>query len=171
MDREHLQNSFDEILDQALIFHGFADHMRDYDLYVYATADPRTGISPEHLRYRFTHCVRATVTTAVRHDSWAVSLGDEFTDFSEWERAGEPDGYVWGVRWQALYPGIRLLPESTEAGHWSSELGVPFHTARVETNAHDIELVFSDLRIDQIATGHTVLVIDETGPDGKIPLR
>ncbi|GAB4086188.1 hypothetical protein GCM10028784_28180 [Myceligenerans cantabricum] len=57
-----------------------------------------------------------------------------------------------------------------EAARWASELGVPFHRARVETNAHDIELVFSDLRIDQIATGHTVLVIDETGPDGKIPL-
>lgn len=50
MDREHLQEAFDEIFDQALIFHGFVDYMRDYDLYVYATADPRTGIAPEHLR-------------------------------------------------------------------------------------------------------------------------
>ncbi|MEV0954031.1 hypothetical protein [Promicromonospora sp. NPDC050249] len=107
----------------------------------------------------------------MRRDTWAVSLGDEFTDYSQWERAGEPDGYVWGVRWHLLYPGIRLLPESTEARRWSSELGAPFHTARVETNAHVIELVFSDLRIDRITPGHAVLVIDETGPDGKIPLE
>ncbi|MBE1875389.1 hypothetical protein [Myceligenerans pegani] len=161
MDRHQLQDAFDEIFDQALVFHGYVDYMRDYDLYIYATADPRTGIAPEHLRYRFTHCVRATATTTVRRDVWATSLGDEFTDHLAWERAGEPDGYVWGVRWQALYPGIRLLPESDEAARWASELGVPFHTARVETNAHDIELVFSDLRIDQVATGHVIVALDE----------
>jgi len=77
-------------------------------------------------------------------DAWAASLGDEFTDCSQWERAGEPDGYVWGVRRHVVYPGIRRLPESTEAGQWSSELGVPFHTARVETNVYVIELVCSD---------------------------
>jgi hypothetical protein len=54
MDREHLQDSFDENLDQARILHGFADHMRDYDLYIYATADPLTGILLEHCDPRTT---------------------------------------------------------------------------------------------------------------------
>jgi hypothetical protein len=38
------------VLDQAIVFHGFADYMRDYEVFIYATSDPRTGIRPEHLR-------------------------------------------------------------------------------------------------------------------------
>ena len=112
MHEQQLREAFDEVLDQAIVFHGFADYMRDYDIYIYATADPRTGIAPEHLRYRFTHCVRATVTTAVRRDVWAHSLDDELTDYDTWLGSGEPEGYVWGVKWQCLYPGMSLRPET-----------------------------------------------------------
>jgi hypothetical protein len=55
VDRSGIQAAFDNVFDQAIIFHGFTDYMRDYDVFVYATADPRTGIAPEHLRYRFKH--------------------------------------------------------------------------------------------------------------------
>ncbi len=65
VDRSGIQAAFNDIFDQAIVFHGFADYMRDYEVFIYATADPRTGITPEHLRYRFTHCVRATVTSAL----------------------------------------------------------------------------------------------------------
>jgi hypothetical protein len=68
VDEQQLRDAFDEVFDQAIVFNGFADYMRDCDIYVCATGDSRTGIAPEHLRYRFTHCVRATVTTAVRRD-------------------------------------------------------------------------------------------------------
>jgi hypothetical protein len=65
VDSSGIQAAFDDVFDQAIVFHGFADYMRDYEVFIYATADPRTGIRPEHLRYRFTHCVRATVTSAL----------------------------------------------------------------------------------------------------------
>jgi hypothetical protein len=55
MDTSEIQAEFDDVFDQAVIFHGFADYMRDYEVFIYATADPRTGIKPEHLRYRFRH--------------------------------------------------------------------------------------------------------------------
>jgi hypothetical protein len=42
----------DDVFDEAVIFRGFADYMRDYEVFIYATADPRTGVSPDHLRYR-----------------------------------------------------------------------------------------------------------------------
>ncbi|WP_435826542.1 YxiG-like protein [Amycolatopsis japonica] len=71
----------------ALVFHGFADYMRDYDVLVYATADPRTGIRPEFLRYRFKHCVRASVTSAVTPETWSRSLDDRLVDFEQ-GRAG-----------------------------------------------------------------------------------
>ena len=127
VNEQQLREAFDDVFDQAVLFHGFADYMRDYDVYVYATADPRTGIEPEHLRYRFTHCVRATVTTAVRRDVWPRSLGDEFTDYDAWRRSGEPEGYVWGVKWHCLDPGLQLLPGSDETREWSALLGQPFH--------------------------------------------
>ena len=167
---EDIKRALDEVFDQALVFHGFADHMRDYDLYIHATADPRTGIAPEHLRYRFTHCVRATATTAVGRDVWPRSLGDEFIDYEEWLRAGEPEGYVWGVKWQVLYPGMRLMPDSDETRSWSAQLGLPFHEVLIETNGHDITLVFSDLRVSTIPSGTAAFVVPPSGPDGKFPL-
>lgn len=170
VDKQQLREAFDKVLDQAVVFHCFADHMRDYDVFVYATADPRTGIPPEHLRYRFTHCVRATVTTAVRRDVWPRSLGDEFIDYGEWCRAGEPEGYVWGVKWHGLYPGMRLMPDSDESQGWSAQLGVPFHEALIETDAHTITLVFSDLRVSTVETGSVPFTVPSGGPDGKFPL-
>ena len=170
VDAEEIKRALDEVFDQALVFHGFADYMRDYDLYIYATSDPRTGIAPEHLRYRFTHCVRATATTAVRHDVWPRSLGDEFTDYEEWLRSGAPEGYVWGVKWQGLYPGMQLMPESDETRQWSARLGLPFHEVLIETNGHNISLVFSDLRVSTVATGIVAFAVPPSGPDGKFPL-
>jgi hypothetical protein len=71
VDEHRLRQAFDEVFDQAVVFHGFADYMRDYDVYVYATADPRTGGAPAHLRYRFTQCVRSAVTTSFScRSSW-----------------------------------------------------------------------------------------------------
>ncbi|MFE0648748.1 hypothetical protein ACFVZH_09205 [Streptomyces sp. NPDC059534] len=39
--------------------------MRDYEVIVYATADPRTGIKPSHVRYLFRYCVEARCETSV----------------------------------------------------------------------------------------------------------
>ena len=47
MDIAEIQAALDDVLDQAIVFHGFADYMRDYDAFIYATADPRTGIAPQ----------------------------------------------------------------------------------------------------------------------------
>ena len=76
MDSSEIQAAFDDVFDQAIVFHGFADYMRDYEVFIYATADPRTGIRPKHLLYRFTHCVRATATTALSPENWKRSLDE-----------------------------------------------------------------------------------------------
>ncbi len=34
-----IASAFHEVFDQAVVFHGFADYMRDYDVVIYATAD------------------------------------------------------------------------------------------------------------------------------------
>jgi hypothetical protein len=99
VSRGEIKQALDAVFDQAIVFHGFADCMRDYELVVWATADPRTAISPEHLSYTFQHCVRATVTSAVRPDVWARSLDDRLTDH---EMGVEFYGYVSDVKWQGL---------------------------------------------------------------------
>jgi hypothetical protein len=102
VDTSEIQAAFDDVFDQTIVFHGFADYMRDYEVFVYATADPRTEIRPEHLRYRFVHCVRATVTSALSPAIWRLSLDERLIDY---EQGRDLNGYVWGVKWQALYPG------------------------------------------------------------------
>lgn len=156
-----MREAFDDVFDQPVVFHGFADHMRDYDVYVYATAAPSSGITPEHLRYRFTHCVRATVTTTLSGESWRQSLGDELTDYDEWQRAGEPAGYVWGVKWHNLYPGMQLQPGTGETRQWSDVVGIPFHEVLIETNAHRITLVFSDLTVSPVGKGTAPFMVDQ----------
>ena len=170
VNTEDIQRAFDEVLDQAVVFRGFADYMRDYDVDIYATADPLKGIEPEHLRYRFTHCVRATATSAVRPDVWSRSLADEFTDYEEWLRAGEPDGYVWGVKWQGLYPGMRPMSPTDETRQWSERLGLPFQEVLIETNGHNLALAFSDLWVSTVSPDTAPFVVPPSGPDGKFPL-
>ena len=168
MDASEIQAAFDDVFDQAVVFHGFADYMRDYEVYIYAAADPRTGIRAEHLRYRFRHCVRATAVTALSPEIWKRSLDERLIDA---ELGRELDGYVWGVRWQVLYPGMRLVRGSAGSERWSRELGIPFHEAAIETNGHNISLVFSDLAVDTVAAGHAPFVMPSGGPDFKLPLR
>ena len=105
MDTSEIQAAFDDVFAQAIVFHGFADYMRDYDVFVHATADSRTGIRPTHLRYRFMHCVRATVTSALSPDTWKRSLDERLIDYAQGRGLG---GYVWGVKWQELYPGLTV---------------------------------------------------------------
>ena len=167
VDTNEMRAAFEDVFDQALVFHTFTDYMRDYDVFVYATADPRTGIQPEHLRYRFTHCVRADIRTAVSEETWARSLDERLTSY---DTGVDLDGYVWGVAWQVLYPGFSLVEESSEAAHWSAALGIPFHHVEVRTNGHNFDLIFSDLRVDKVGPGVSPFAVPESGPDFKVPL-
>lgn len=53
MDVAALERALDEAFDHAVVYHGFTDYMRDYEVVVYMTADPTTGITPAYLRYLF----------------------------------------------------------------------------------------------------------------------
>ena len=167
MDASEIETAFADVLDQAMLFHGFADFMRDYDIYIYATADPRTGIPPEHLRYRFKHCVSARATSAVTPKVWKKSLDERLIDY---DQGRDLDGYVWGVAWQLLYPGFTLMRDSIDAQRWSVDLGFTFYEATVETNGLNLSLVFSDLIVEVLDPGFAPFTVPASGPDAKIPL-
>jgi hypothetical protein len=170
MNDEEIAEAFKDAFDQSLLFHGFAEHMRDYDLYIYATADPSTGIQPAHLRYRFTHCVVANITTTVRDDVWPRSLDERLIDYDTAIKE-EVDGYVWGVNWQMLYPGIALVERSALAAEWAARLGFDLREAVIEGNGHLMQLVFRDLSITVAGPGARPFEVPSSdGPDGKVTL-
>jgi hypothetical protein len=167
MDVSEIQAAFDEVFDQAIVFHGFTDYMRDYDVLVYAAADPRTGIAPEYLQYRFKHCVRALANSALPPQIWRQSLDERLVDH---EQGRDLDGYVWGVKWQALYPGMSLVEDSAEAQRWSRDLGLPFYEAMIGANGHNISLIFADLVVNVVEAGYTPFVVPGDGPGLTTPL-
>ncbi|WP_330285617.1 YxiG-like protein [Streptomyces sp. NBC_00576] len=157
MDTAVLEQMLDETFDHALVHHGYANYMRDYEVIVCATADPRTGVTPSHLRYLFRYCVEAQCETSVSAETWRVSLDDRLIDH---ETGADLDGYVWGVKWHALYPGAKLLPESEATRLWSNAVGIDFHEVRIETNAHNLTLVFADLQVNEVPVGYTPFVME-----------
>jgi hypothetical protein len=98
----------DEVFDQALVYHGFTDYMRDYEVVVCMTAAPGTGIAPVYRRLLFRYCVQAGCQTTVAPRVWRSSLDDRLI---EYETGVDLDGYVWGVKWQDLYPGASVVTE------------------------------------------------------------
>lgn len=157
MDTALLTELLGETFDQALVFHGYTDYLRDYEVVVYMTADPRTGIEPSYLRYLFRYCVEARCESSVSAEIWRVSLDDRLVDR---ENDADLDGFVWGVRWQRMYPGARLIPESEAARRWTRAVGIDFHEVRIETEAHRLTLVFSDLQVGKVPTGYAPYVTD-----------
>ncbi len=146
----------DPLFDSAIVRHGFTPHMRDYDVIVEVPAAKPDGSGSYiegQYRYRFTHCVEAHVETTVKPDTWKVSWGDEFTSYSAWDRAGSPDGYVWGVESSDGYPGASLVADSPRAAVWSERLDRAMYEIQIETNAFLMKLVCHDLRVTQLAVG------------------
>jgi hypothetical protein len=97
----------------------------------------------------------------------ARSLDERLVDH---EQGRNLDGYVWGVKWQELYPGMKLVPDSADAQGWSRELGLPFHEAVIMANSHNLSLVFSDLTVQTAAPGYAPFAVPGNGTDFKIPV-
>ncbi len=135
MNRTEIKRAFEEIFDQALVFHCFADYMRDYLVYVHLTVDRTSGMQPATLLYRFVHCLQAEVVTQVRDELLRSSLDDWLIDD---EIGVDLDGFLWGVKWHCRYPGVELVDDSARASSWSARIGIDFHEATITTEAHSI---------------------------------
>ncbi len=143
-----MQDAFDDVLDQAVLFHGFTDYMRDYEMVIDLPAGPTSGIPHERRRYLFKYCVHAVVESTLGDDTWKASWDDRFIDVASGQKLYETaPGYVWGVKWQLLYPGLRLITPSPDAERWSRKLDRQFYQAEADLNAHHITLVFGGLDV------------------------
>ena len=154
------------LLDVAILSHGFASYMRDYDVLIEAMwGEKEWGDKRGRYLCRFTHCPEAHVVTSVSDGAWCQSWDDTFIDYVEWQKNGEPEGYVWGVCWSMAYPGLRYIENSQLAARWSERHGKEMHEAELETNAFILRLIFHDFSITKIRD--EVDVIDKA----LIPLK
>ena len=126
VDVAEMRAALDRVFDDAVVFHGYVDYLRDYDLFiVVATSEP-----VQCLRYRFVGCVQANTTSALGPSALPHLLDERLL---EGEQAGQTEGYQ-GVKWQCLYPGMTLVPDSAEAARWSHDTGVTMVEAVMETS-------------------------------------
>lgn len=145
--------SFD---DGVILSHGFTSYMRDYEI----LAEVSNGYHKEgagRYSYRFTHCVHASYNTSVRDDTWRISWSDILTDYQRWNDADTPEGFVWGVCWAEIYPGLTYLEESKAAADWSQRLAKPMHEILIETNVYSLNLVFHDVVITKLGGSSPIL--------------
>jgi hypothetical protein len=172
--RAGLAARLDELFDNDLVYHGFTCYMRDYELIVFQSADPRSGIAPRHLRFLFRICPEVSVRSVVRPEVWSRSMDDAL--LSQRHVTRQSEGYIWGVQCQELYPGATVMGDSERARSWAGQVGVEFHEVEISANAHQISLVFADLQVEEVAVGYTPFAVGKTGipeayaADSKIPL-
>ena len=134
----------ESFFDAAVLKHGFADYMRDYDIIVGArNGPPNTDLH----RYQFIGCVEAEYTTKVAPNVFARSLPDDFVlSGPNYPEKEDPDGFIWGTRCSRAYPGLLYVHPSERAQKWSLRLGRPMHEVTLETEAFHLRLVFADAR-------------------------
>jgi hypothetical protein len=125
--------------DFGVMSHGFAPHGRDYVFIV------QIGRGGTH-ELIFTHVVEMHYETRVRDDVWPGSWDDVLTDYSAWEAAGAPDGYVWGSNWSLAFPGLVAADNDPLAAQWSKRMGRPMYAMTIETDRFRISLIFSGVR-------------------------
>ena len=66
----------------------------------------------------------------------AKSLHDEFVySGPDYPEKGEPDGFIWGVRYSNAYPGLTYVEGGERAKHWSEKMDRKMHEITLETQA------------------------------------
>lgn len=175
MEQGELNAHLQQMFDNALLYHGFTSYMRDYEMLVYESADPRSGITPRYLKFLFRNCPEVHVLSSIRPDVWSRSTDDSLVETRH--VTNDTRGYVWGVLSQELYPGPHIVKDSARARQWTESSGIRFHEVNIEANAHRISIVFSELSVQEIGIGYTPFKVgrssfaEEYEAESKMPLE
>jgi hypothetical protein len=157
MDQEDLAAHLQEMTDNLLIYHGFTPYMRDYELIVLQPASPASGMDTRFLMFLFRSCTEVLVRSLIGPQTWSKSMNDEL--LRPQQVAAGTSGYVWGVRGQELYPGPKIVENSRMARSWSQRVGTEFHEVEVKANAQQINLVFTNLSVEEVSPGYTPFTV------------
>jgi hypothetical protein len=138
-----------DFCDQAIIQHGFMAYNRDYRIEVVFTGADRV----EHpVTYLFRGCVEAHYQNLVVPAAYPAFMDDRFIDYQQYEAAGYPEGFVWGVNFAEAFPGWQYIENSERASAWAQKLNLSMHEVKIETNTYGLILVFHDLMVQPSAT-------------------
>lgn len=150
-----------DFVDVGILYHGFAPHMRDYDVVFEAMwGRKKWGDNKGTYRLRFAYCPEATTVTSVSDEFWKEAWSDVFIDQAQWLAAGEPHGFCWWACWSNIFPGVSYVEDSPRARHWTERLGKQMHEVIVETEAFRLSVVFHDLTVTKLSA--QVQVVDKT---------
>jgi len=136
------------LIDTAILAHGFTPYKRD-DYFHIETAWQVENYAGQYL-VCFTHCYDLTYKTLAVKDTLLASWDDCFIDYKEWEKAGEPKGYVWGTNWANAYPGFSNNDNSTKAKEWTERLGKVMKELSVKTEIFELNFVHHDWTIKKL---------------------
>jgi hypothetical protein len=140
-----------DFIDVGILNHGFAPHMRDYDVLFEALWGKKKWADAKGTyRLRFTQCPEAVTVTEVSDAGWKQAWSDVFIDHARWIAAGEPEGFVWGACWSTAYPGLSYIDDSPRAREWSERLGKPMHEVVIESEAFQLKIVFNDFMVTKL---------------------
>lgn len=62
-----------------------------------------------------------------------------------------------GIKFHELY-GAELRPASEAARRWTNAVGINFHEVHIETNVHDLTMLFSDIQVSEVPVGYAPFI-------------
>ena len=139
--------TLDDFIDTAILSHGFMPYKRDYYFHIETLwRDPLAG---QYL-VLFRHCYEFNYRTSTGAETLLQSWDDLFIDFDKYEKAGGPEGYVWGSNHIGVYPGFTLVDNSPKANDWSEKLGKPMQEVQLEAEIFNMNFIFHNWTIKKL---------------------
>lgn len=137
-----------DLIDTAILAHGFTHYKRDYYFQI-ETMWQKENYAGQYL-VCFKHCYDQTYQTLGGRETLLQSWDDCFINYQDWEKAGEPEGYVWGTNWANAYPGFSNVANSAKAKEWTDKLGIEMKELLVEAEIFKLNLVYHDWTIKKL---------------------
>jgi hypothetical protein len=139
--------SLDSLIDTAILRHAYAANKRDYCFHIEALW--KENYAGQYL-VSFHHCYEMIFNVITGKETILQSWDDCFVDYEKWEKAGNPEGYVWGSNFMLAYPGFSLVKDSEMAKKWTGLLGKEMKELKVEAEIFEIRLVFYNWEISKL---------------------
>jgi hypothetical protein len=144
----HLEEiTLDDLLDSAILSHGFTPYKRDYFFHIETVW--REPLAGQYL-VLFRHCYDFSYTITAQPEIVVEAWDDLFTDWEKYKQASEPRGYVWGTNHIGAYPGFKKMDHSVKADEWTRKLHRPMNELEVLGEIFKMNLVYFDWTIKKL---------------------
>lgn len=139
--------TLDDFIDSAILSHGFMPYNRDY--YFHLETLWREPLAGQYLLV-FKHCYEMNYEIITGSETILGSWDDCFIDINEYNKAGEPEGYVWGANWTSAYPGFSNVENSPKANVWTQKLKKTMSEVQVEADVMKMNLIYHEWTLKKL---------------------